>query len=113
MAPQPPAVLPEVNLHDSDWLLHPQADSYCLQLTGFASLDEIPPYIRKHRLAGSESLAWYRSDQDSKRPFMLVIGVYKDRRAAMRARLLLPDTIDPEQVEPQRFGSLQRLLRKQ
>lgn len=107
------AVTEEPRYHDSDWLLQQPVDRYCLELTRFAALDEIAPYIRKHRLADSDALAWYRSGQDEQRPFALVIGSYPDHRAALRARLLLPDTIDPEQVEPRGFSKLQRLLRKQ
>jgi septal ring-binding cell division protein DamX len=97
---------PPIPWQTAQWWVAQPANHFTLELATLPNLKELQSFVYKHHLTPEGELAWFTHQKEGQRWYTLVIGRYKDRRSAMKARLLLPDSIDPEQVEPRSFGSI-------
>ncbi len=93
-----------LKLEDNSWLKEHSGRGYTLQLGFFTRMTDLKGYAGKHRLDQAQPMAGLKWGEG----YLLIYGVYPDHRAAVRARLLVPDSLDPERIKVRRLSSLQK-----
>lgn len=105
-APTPAAPLP----HDEAWLLQQPAQHYSLQLLGSRQVDSITSYISQHHL-DMEKSALYRGEYRGGEWYVLLYGIYPNRKAALDARAGLPAKVRKDKPWPRTLESVQTAIR--
>ncbi|QFY89179.1 SPOR domain-containing protein [Magnetovirga frankeli] len=81
-------------LQDNAWLKRQPAGLYSLQLGHFTRLADLRAFAARHQLDKDQPLAVIKQGQG----YLLIYGLYPDQRAAARARLLVPEGLQPERI---------------
>jgi septal ring-binding cell division protein DamX len=102
-----------LRLHGRSWLLKQPPTSFTLELGRFKDIEALRRFILERQLEKAPGLAWFRSRQGDIERYVLLLGQYPDRRQALRERLLIPESLDPEQTPLRDFASIQKDILRQ
>ena len=101
---------PVIHFQTKKWLQTQKPGHFTLQLISLRNLNNLKQFALKHKL-NPNKLASFTTPKEGLIWHSLVYGSYPDKRTALRARLLLPDTIDPESVWPRSFKSIHKIMK--
>ncbi len=108
--PELPALI--LRLHDHQWLLQQPPEAFTLELGRFDNIDALRLFILNRHLEKESGLAWFRSRQSDVEKFVLLLGQYPNKRQALRERLLIPESLDPERIPLRNFADIQQDIRR-
>jgi septal ring-binding cell division protein DamX len=110
-APEPaqaPAPAPDQasgpELQDNSWLKRQPAQGFSLQLGYFTRMADLRRFATKHPLDPGQPLAAIKQGQG----YLLIYGLFPDQRSATRARLLVPDSLEPERIKLRPVADLKK-----
>lgn len=107
-----PAVSPATGLpHRENWLLLQAPQHYSLQLLGSRKAGSITDYIREHHLNADQS-AFYRGQYRGGEWYVLMYGIYPNRKAALDARATLPAKVRKDKPWPRTLKAVQAAIRE-
>lgn len=91
-------------LQDNSWLKRQPAQGFSLQLGYFTRMADLRRFATKHPLDPGQPLAAIKQGQG----YLLIYGLFPDQRSATRARLLVPDSLEPERIKLRPVADLKK-----